>query len=159
MSPLLEIGRVVRAHGLRGQVVVELWTNRPERVREGSRLVGPQGELTVTRSSQSAPSGGRERRLIAFSEVVTREAAEGLKGAVLRAESIDDDDTLWVHELVGSIVCTTGGEQIGRVEAVEANPASDLLVLEDGRLIPLTFVVDASNGTLTVDPPPGLLDL
>ena len=161
---LLEIGRVVRAHGLRGQVIVELWTNRPERVAEGARLLGPSGELTITRSAPSASSGGRERRLLGFEQLGSREAAEGLRGAVLRAEAVVDDDALWVHDLVGSQVYTTAGDLIGRVESVEANPASDLLVLEDGRLIPLTFVTEQGvddNGErrLTVDVPAGLLDL
>lgn len=159
MSRLLDIGRVVRSHGLRGQVIVELWTNRPERLAEGSRLVGPAGELTVARSSPSSPSGGRERRLVAFEEVDSREVAETLRGEVLRAEAISDDGALWVHELVGAQVVTTAGELVGRVDCVEANPASDLLVLEDGKLIPLRFVAAAANGTLTVELPPGLLDL
>ena len=164
MNRLLDIGRVVRAHGLRGQVVVELWTNRPERVAEGSRLTGPGGELTVTRSAPSAPSGGRQRRLVAFDGVATREAAERLLGAVLRAEAIEDGDAFWVHDLVGSQVYTTAGEMIGTVDCVEANPASDLLVLGDGKLIPLTFVTDTGvtatgERRLTVEVPPGLLEL
>ena len=161
---LLEIGRVVRSHGLRGQVIVELWTNRPERVAEGARLLGPSGELTVTRSAPSSPAGGRERRLLAFEQIGSREAADALRGTVLRAEAVDDDNTLWVHDLVGSQVYTTAGDLIGRVDSVEANPASDLLVLEDGRLIPLTFVTgtgvdDNGEHRLTVDVPAGLLDL
>jgi 16S rRNA processing protein RimM len=159
VSPLLEIGRVVRPHGLRGQVVVELWTNRGERLAEGSRLLGPAGELAVVRTSPSAPSGGHHRCIVAFEQIGTREAAEALRGAVLRAEAIRDDDALWVHDLVGSQVYTAGGEMIGRVEYVEANPASDLLVLEDGRLIPLTFVTGTAEGRVTVDPPAGLLQL
>ncbi len=52
----------------------------------------------------------------------------------------------------------SGGE-IGVVESVEANPASDLLVLADGRLIPLRFVTDRAPGRLTVEVPEGLLEL
>jgi ribosomal 30S subunit maturation factor RimM len=65
----------------------------------------------------------------------------------------------WVHDLIGAKVVDTGGAQVGVVEAVEANPASDLLVLADRRLIPLRFVVARQPGLLTVDPPPGLLEL
>lgn len=159
MTGLLDVGRVVRPHGLRGQVVVELWTNRAERLSAGSRLSGPAGELTVARSSPAAPSGGQARYLVSFEGVSTREAAEQLREAVLRAEAISDESALWIHELVGSDVYDQVGEVIGRVESVEANPASDLLVLEDGRLIPLVFVTAASDGRVTVDTPPGLLDL
>jgi GrpB-like predicted nucleotidyltransferase (UPF0157 family) len=50
-------------------------------------------------------------------------------------------------------------EGFGPVQAVEANPASDLLVLYGDRLVPLTFVVeDRPDGTLVIDPPPGLVD-
>lgn len=159
MSQLLEIGRVVRAHGLRGQVVVELWTNRLERVAPGSRLVGPAGDLTVVGSSPASPAGGHQRRVVAFAEIHTREEAEGLRDAPLRAESIDDDTALWIHDLVGSKVYTVAGDLVGDVDSVEANPASDLLVLTDGKLIPLSFVTATGAGRVTVEVPEGLLDL
>lgn len=159
MSRLLEIGRIVRSHGLRGQVVVELWTNREERFAQGSRLLGPEAELTIRSSSASAPSGGRQRRVVSFENVDTREKADAMRGTVLRAEPIEDESTLWIHELVGADVYTISGDAVGRVECVEANPASDLLVLEDGKLIPLTFVTAVTEGRVAVDLPQGLLDL
>jgi 16S rRNA processing protein RimM len=159
VSRLLEVGRVVRAHGLRGQVVLELWTNRAERVAAGSRLFGPSGELSVVRSSPASPAGGRKRCVVAFEGIHTREEAETLRDAVLRAQPLQDDSAVWVHDLVGSEVYTTGGEMIGRVDCVEVNPASDLLVLEDGKLVPLTFVTTSAPGRLTVEVPEGLLEL
>ena len=68
---------------------------------------------------------------------------------------------LWVHELVGATVRDTGGALLGTVASVEANPASDLLVLESGGLIPVRFVTkhDAAGRTVDVDIPEGLLDL
>jgi 16S rRNA processing protein RimM len=65
-----------------------------------------------------------------------------------------------VHELVGAKVFDIDGAELGSVAAVEANPASDLLVLQDGGLIPLRFVIesDLAAGTLVVDIPEGLLD-
>ncbi len=66
-----------------------------------------------------------------------------------------------MHELVGASVRDASGALVGRVAAVEANPASDLLVLESGALIPLHFVTahDAAAGTVDVEIPEGLLDL
>ena len=63
------------------------------------------------------------------------------------AEPLDDpdDDVLWIHELIGSTVVDAARRR-HVVTAVESNPASDLLVLEDGGLVPLTFVVDAERG-------------
>ena len=84
---------------------------------------------------------------------------ERLRGVVLRAEALDEQGTLWVHELIGAEVVDAAGTVHGRVEAVQANPASDLLVLEDGRLVPLTFVVSSGEGRVVIDPPPGLMEL
>jgi 16S rRNA processing protein RimM len=79
----------------------------------------------------------------------------------LFAEPIDDPDTLFVHDLIGStVVDAITGAELGVVEAVEANPASDLLVLAgSGALIPVRFVTDRAPGRLTVEVPDGLLDL
>jgi 16S rRNA processing protein RimM len=87
-----------------------------------------------------------------------REAAEGLRGAVLSAEPIEDPGVMWVHELIGAEVLDLAGKRYGVVDAVEANPASDLLVLHNGTLIPLTFVVRQTHGQITIDPPAGLTD-
>jgi 16S rRNA processing protein RimM len=159
MSDLLEVGRIVRAHGLKGQVVVELWTNRTERVVPGALLNGSGRELRVKHSSPASPSGGRKRWVVSFDGVADRDSAEALRGEVLRAPPIDEPGALWVHELVGREVFDVAGALLGRVEAVQANPASDLLVLGDGRLIPLRFVVETGESGLTVDLPEGLLDL
>ena len=156
---MLEVGRVVRPHGLKGHVVVELWTNHDERMRPGTELSGSGSTLTVASASRMAGSGGRDRWLVAFEGVLTREGADALRNVILMAEPLEVDGVFWVHELVGADLRDTAGEQVGRVEAVEANPASDLLVLEDGRIIPLTFVTRDADGVLTVDGPPGLLDL
>jgi 16S rRNA processing protein RimM len=156
---LLEVGRIVKAHGLSGQVVVELVTNRDERLAPGSVLVGPSGPLEVVRSSLTTGSGKRPRWLVTFAGVTSRTAAEAIRGVTLRAEPLGDPDTLWVHELIGSNVVDGSGADLGRVTQVQENPASDLLVLDGGGLIPLRFVTAAEQGRVTVDLPAGLLDL
>ena len=73
---------------------------------------------------------------------------------------MEDPDALWVHELIGSLVDDGSGTELGRVTGVQANPASDLLVLDGGGLIPLRFVTGSDPGVrVTVDIPDGLLDL
>ena len=150
----LEVGRVVKPHGLRGEVIVELTTDRTERMDSGSVLSFSGGALTVERSS---PHQGRW--IVTFAGVVGRDGAELLRGAVLTAEPLDDPDALWVHELIGSAVVDGGGAALGTVVSVQANPASDLLVLDGGELIPMRFVTDHQPGRVTVDVPEGLLDL
>ena len=63
-----------------------------------------------------------------------------------------------MHELIGAAVQDRDGTPLGVVEAIEANPASDLLVLDGERLVPLTFVVEHAPGLVTVDLPAGLWD-
>jgi 16S rRNA processing protein RimM len=150
---LLEVGRIVKPHGVKGEVIVDLVTNRTERLAAGSVLASPAGALEVARSS---PHQGRW--IVAFVGVDDRDRAEALRGTVLSADPIEDDTELWVHELIGSEVVDVAGRAHGRVEAIEANPASDLLVLADGRLVPLTFVVSSTAGRIVVDVPAGLLD-
>ena len=148
----LDVGLIARPHGLHGEVIVELWTNRLERMEPGSRLYGRDRLLTVERAG---PHLGRW--IVAFSGVSGREEAEALRGTVLSAPPIDDPSALWVHELIGSQLSDAAGNGLGRVVAVEANPASDLLVLEDGTLVPLRFVTERGPGRLVAELPDGLI--
>ena len=152
---LLEIGRVVRPHGLRGEVVVELVTNRSDRLAPDTVIAGPRGPLRITASRPF-----QARHLVRFEGVDTREQAELLRDFVLCAEPLadSDPDALWVHELVGSQVRDLAGATLGTVKEVQDNPASDLLVLDNGGLVPCRFVVSSSDGVVTVDIPEGLLD-
>ena len=151
---LLEVGRVAKAHGLRGEVIVALSTDRTERLDPGTVLSTDHGELTVVTSQPH-----QRRWIVQFAGVESREAAEALHGLVLRAEPLDDPDALFVHELIGSEVVDEAGTALGTVESVEQNPASNLLVLDSGALIPLRFLVERRGDCLVVEVPQGLLDL
>ena len=145
---------IVKPHGLRGEVAVHAITNRPEaRFVVGAVLESDRGPLEIL---SVRPHQGRW--LVVFAGVDDRNLAEALRGVVLRAEPLDEDGALWVHELIGAEVVGTDGRRYGTVEAVEANPASDLLVLNGERLVPLVFVVSHSPGRVVIDPPAGLLD-
>jgi 16S rRNA processing protein RimM len=151
----LEIGRIGKPHGLKGEVFVTLSTNRVERLDPGSVLTADGRALEVRHARPH-----QNRYVVAFVGVEDRHAAEALRGASLWADPIDDPDALWVHDLVGAEVVDTDGARVGSVEAVEANPASDLLVLDSGALVPMRFVVSGpDDGRITIDPPDGLLDL
>lgn len=155
---MLEVGRITKAHGIKGEVLVSLTGDRTERVAPGAVLLGSDGRQFVVRYATSHQG----KWIVAFEGITTRTEAEALHATPLFGEPIDDPDTLFVHDLIGSdVVDATTGEAIGTVHAVESNPASDLLVLEgSGALIPLHFVVDRdAEGRLRVDLPEGLLDL
>ncbi len=155
MTDRLEVGRISKAHGLRGEVIVVLSTNRPERVEPGTVLhAGDDLDLVVV-ASRPHQNGW----IVQFEGVAGREAADALRGRTLSAEPLDDPDELWVHELIGSTVVDVGGVERGVVESVQSNPASDLLVLDSGALVPLVFVTDRTPGRVVIDPPDGLFDL
>lgn len=151
-----EIGRVNRAHGLNGEVQVTLLSDRTDRLDPGNTLLADDREVVVATARPH-----QQRWLVRFEGVVDRAAAEALRGAVLRAEPDDRDaEGLWAHEVIGAAVVTADGREHGRVAAIVANPAHDLLELESGALVPAVFVIEERSGPgrLVIDPPPGLLD-
>jgi 16S rRNA processing protein RimM len=153
---LLEVGRITKPHGVRGEVLVLLSTERTERLDPGTVLQTERGSLTVVSSSRH-----HDRWIVHFEGFTDRDQVETWRGVALQAEPLDDgdDDVLWVHELVGATVVLTSGESVGVVTEVEANPASDLLVLDSGALVPVVFITERAAGRLTIDPPEGLFDL
>jgi 16S rRNA processing protein RimM len=152
----LEVGRVHKAHGLKGDVNVSLTTDRLERIAPGSRLFVDGVEHEVARSTTQPP----DRFIVGFVGVTDRTAAEALRGALLTAEPLDaEDGELWVHELVGATVVLPDGTPVGTVDSVQDNPAHELLVLDTGDLVPIVFVTDGSGlpARVVIDPPEGLL--
>jgi 16S rRNA processing protein RimM len=153
----LLVGRVTKAHGLRGEVLVQLLSSEAEaRLAPGAQLDTAAG--APLRVEAARPH--HDRWIVQFEGVRSREAAEALRGTELLGEPLEVPDALWVHELVGAVVVDTAGEACGTVAAVVANPADDLLELDGGALVPVTFVVGwDDDGRLVIDPPAGLLDL
>jgi 16S rRNA processing protein RimM len=163
----LVVGRVVRPHGIRGEVVVDSATDRPaQRFRAGAVLQSPEGELTVL---AARPHSGRW--LLSIDAVVDRTSAERLRGAELAVDVVDleadaEPDAWYDAQLVGLAVRDESGA-IGSVAAVEHGPGQDLLVIDltgCGR-VRLPFVaalvpqVDVAAGWVQVVLPPGLVDL
>jgi 16S rRNA processing protein RimM len=151
---LLEVGRIAKPHGLAGQVVVDLVTNVPQRLEPGATLSTSAGPDLVVETSR--PFG--RRWIVAFEGISDRSGAERIRAWTLLAAPVDEPGAMWVDELVGDCVLDQDGRQLGIVAALVANPASDLLELEGGGLIPLVFVVDRSEGRIVVDIPAGLLE-
>jgi 16S rRNA processing protein RimM len=151
---MLEVGRITRPHGLKGEVVVDLTTDRDERLDPGSVLATDRGDLVVRAARRH-----HDRWIVAFEGSTSRDDAEGLRGLTLRAEPVDDPAELWLHQVVGVRVVTVDGTAVGTCVGVVANPAADLLELDGGALVPVSFVVGHTAGEITIDPPDGLLEL
>lgn len=149
------MGKVAKPHGLTGEVVVQWLSDRVERLEPGGSLRVGDAWLRI---ESSRPHQGRY--LVRFEGVASREAADELRGEVLQAEAMPEDDpeVLWVHEVIGSVLQDASGVVLGTVNAVQANPASDLLVLDNGGLVPSRFVIAREPGLITADIPVGLLE-
>jgi 16S rRNA processing protein RimM len=150
----LEVGRIVKAHALRGQVIVDLWTDRLERLSPGTQLLSAKGPLVVL-----SAAAHQDRYIVSFDLIQTREDAESWRGVVLSAPRLDDDDVIWIDQLFDAEVYDSSGVRRGVVVDVESNPASDILVLDSGALVPLTFVTNVvANVRVDVEVPEGLFE-
>jgi len=150
----LEIGRIIKAHGLKGQVLVDLWTDRVERLDPGSELYSDRGPLIVKAAAEHQPN----RYIVTFDRITNRNESETWRGVVLSAEKLEDDSVIWIDDLFDAEVFENGVLR-GKVVDVEANPASDILILDTGFLVPLTFVTEvAPNERIEVEAPEGLFD-
>lgn len=135
-------------------------SDRVERTTPGATLFATADDGRVRPLVVTAARPHQGRWLLRFEGIADRTAAEALRGTVLSADALPSDpDELWVHELIGAEVHDTVGARIGVVVAVQANPAHDLLVLDGGALVPVTFVVEHERERVVVDLPDGLLEL
>jgi 16S rRNA processing protein RimM len=152
---LLEVGRITKPHGLKGEVVVRLSTDRAaERTRPGAELQTGAGRSLVVRAAR--PHQGRW--IVSFQGTSRREDAEALRGQVLLATPLEVADVVFAHQVIGRHLVDQHGTDHGPVVALEANPAADLLVLGGDRLVPRTFLFAGDGDVVQVDVPPGLLD-
>ena len=169
----LVVGRVVKAHGVTGEVVVEIRTDDPDiRFNPGSSLRGrptrggPESRYVVESSREH--SG---RLLVRLDGVADRSAADALRGTLFVVDSeelppIEDPDEFYDHQLEGLQVVTTTGTAVGSVAEVLHTAAGELLSVrtEEGEvLVPFVSAIVTSvslaDQTIEIDPPEGLLEL
>ncbi len=161
---MLELGHVSKAHGLGGDVVVSLITERTaERLAPGTILHLGKAEGDAVPFTVGTAKAYQDKWLVRFAEVTGRDDADRLRGSKLFATPLSsddllDDDVVFVHELIGKRLIDQHGTDHGEVVSVIDNPASDLLELADERLVPLSFYVSNDAETIHVDVPVGLLD-
>lgn len=165
----LQVARIGKPHGIRGEVTVQVLTDAPEdRFVPGTEfLVEPaaSGPLTV-----SSARWNKDILLLGFEEVADRNAAETLRGAKLFIETEeldgDDDEGWYEHELVG-LEARVGTRVVGKVTALNTMPVQDLLLVTtpEGAEILVPFVeqivpeVNIEEGFIVLTPPDGLFEL
>jgi 16S rRNA processing protein RimM len=163
---LVVIGRIGRAHGIRGELNVEIRTDEPERrFAPGSSIICDGRTLTVESSRHH--SG---RLVVAFRDISDRTAAEQLHGSILEAEideteRPDDPEEFYDHQLVGLQVRGADDAVVGTVASVVHLPEQDTLVVDaDGREVLVPFVtaivptVEVAEGYVRLADVAGLLD-
>lgn len=168
------VARIGKAHGLRGEVTVQVHTDDPE-----GRFVPGTTFTTEAQPGSGVPRSltlrsarmHREIWLLGFEEIPDRTGAESLRGTRLlghRADDVEADEDAWYEdELVGLRAVDPAGRELGTVTGLDHGPAQDLLVLRlaSGAEALVPFVeaivpeVDVDGGRLVVDAPPGLLEL
>ncbi|MFT3899778.1 MAG: ribosome maturation factor RimM [Gordonia sp. (in: high G+C Gram-positive bacteria)] len=174
----LVVGRVVKPHGVRGELVVDVRTDEPElRFAPGTRVRGLLSRGKGAKNAEerrftiNAARNHSGRLLVSLDGVADRDAADELRGLLFvidaaDVDSGDDPNEFYDHELIGLPVRTVEGAAIGEVRDVIHLPASDLLAVTaaaDGREILIPFVgeivptVSLDDG-IVVDPPDGLLE-
>lgn len=129
-EPKVVVGLITRAHGLRGEVVVQSRSDNPDRWTHGSVVFLGQRSLTV--ETLRATGGGR--MLVRFAGIEDRAQAESLRGEVAVPESWLPplpEGEWWPSQIEGCEVITESGRRLGRVGEVVANPANDLWVARD----------------------------
>ncbi|MEO3749833.1 ribosome maturation factor RimM [Streptomyces sp. B6B3] len=166
----LVVARIGRAHGIRGEVSVEVRTDEPElRLAPGAVLDTDPAEIgPLTIESGRVHSG---RLLLRFVGVPDRGAAEALRNTLLLAEvdpdeRPEDPEEYYDHQLVGLRVVTTDGAEIGEIGEIAHLPAQDLLIVTrpDGGETMVPFVgefvpeIDLTARRVVIAPPAGLLD-
>ncbi|MEU4168243.1 ribosome maturation factor RimM [Streptomyces sp. NPDC026665] len=166
----LVVARVGRAHGIKGEVTVEVRTDEPElRLGPGAVLLtDPASTGPLTIETGRVHSG---RLLLRFAGVRDRNAAEALRNTLLIAEvdpdeTPEDPDEYYDHQLMDLDVVTADGAEVGRITEISHLPSQDLFVVErpDGTEVLIPFVeeivveIDLEEQRAVIDPPPGLID-
>ncbi|MFF0788664.1 ribosome maturation factor RimM [Streptomyces spiralis] len=166
----LVVARIGRAHGIKGEVTVEVRTDEPElRLAPGAVLAtDPASAGPLTIETGRVHSG---RLLLRFEGVGDRNAAEALRNTLLIAEVDPDElpeeeDEYYDHQLIDLDVVTEDGETVGRISEISHLPSQDLFIVErpDGTEVMIPFVaeivteIDLEEQRAVIAPPPGLID-
>jgi 16S rRNA processing protein RimM len=166
----LVVARIGRAHGIKGEVTVEVRTDEPElRLGPGAVLfTDPASAGPLTIETGRVHSG---RLLLRFEGVRDRNAAEALRNILLIAEvdpteMPEEEDEYYDHQLIDLDVVLADGTEIGVITEISHLPSQDLFIVErpDGTELMIPFVeeivteIDLEEQRAVIDPPPGLID-
>lgn len=167
-SEYLLVGRVVKPHGLRGEVLIRVLSDNPDRFAAGAELWwGP--DLDSAEPITIVSSRDHKGALLVFFEGIhSLEEAEPLRQRLLfvdvsEVDDLEDEDAFWEHEVIGLDVVHADGRMLGKLAEVFTRPAQDLWSIDtpSGEVLfpaarELVVSVDLDDGKVVIDPPEGL---
>jgi 16S rRNA processing protein RimM len=151
----VEVAQLGRSHGLAGELYLRPLSDVPDRVRPGLTLTTKLGQQVTVAGLR--PIG--DRLLVRLEGVYSMEDAKRFSGMTLYAEPLDEPPVTLVGQLIGKLLVDQHSVDHGRVVAVQANPASELMVLENEALVPTLFIVEVLDDRVVIDAPEGLFEL
>jgi 16S rRNA processing protein RimM len=158
----LIVGRVAKAHGIRGEVAIDIYSDAPERFAAGAQVFAGERTLTIATSRQH-----QGRMLVRFENVRDRNDAERLRGVELSIDASDaaplEEWSFYPHQLEGLTVVDEEGRTLGTMARVEESPGGDLWIVTTERsevLVPavreIVRSVDLEKRIIVVSPPVGM---
>lgn len=160
---LMTAAQIGPAHGLRGEVIVDIRSDDPQLFTPGESFSTSNAQfpkLTLSSIRQQ-----KDRVIALFEEVSSREEAEALRGARLLVDEREEEDAWYPHQLKGLRAVDPQGNELGVVQGLQMGAAQDLLLVKTSAgtvMVPfvhqLVPTVDIPNGTVTIEPLPGLFD-
>jgi 16S rRNA processing protein RimM len=165
----LLLGKVAKAHGMRGEVKIFTFSGQPENIRMYRELVlvNSKGDLSPPLAILGCRVQGKVA-ITSLDSITNRDKAEDIEGmgvllAKINLPELAENEFYW-HQYIGKTVRDLKDRRIGKIEAIFPSGSQDIMVINSGTeeiLVPIstTIVVRESSEEITIDPPPGLLEL
>ena len=161
---LMTAAQIGPAHGLRGEVIVDIRSDDPQLFTSGESFSTSNADFPMLTLSSIRQQ--KDRVIALFDEVSSREDAEALRGARLLVDEREEEEDAWYpHQLKGLRAVDPQGNELGVVQGLQMGAAQDLLLVKTSAgtvMVPfvhqLVPTVDIPNGTVTIEPLPGLFD-
>ena len=171
LDDLVMIGEIVKPHGIRGEVKVYSYSERPENFKHYKKIVlqEPAGSGTEIYKVVKSREQGK-LAILQLEGVASREAAEALQGSTVWLKKADfpklDSDEYYWHQLEGLLVLTESGQELGKVSKLFSTSAHDIMVVTGAGheyMIPVNGdiirKIDEQEGKIIISPPAGLLEI
>ncbi len=167
VDDLINVGRISKPHGIKGEIELFVSTDYPERFKPDAVFLLSPPTADLARVTIENVKSKKKVLILKFKEINDRNTAEGLRGHDLAIKEADlstlPSESYWHFDLVGLSVATVDGRELGVIKEILAGQGHDIFVVKNGKeyLIPAVkkVIVDINidQGRIVISPPPGLL--